>query len=114
MAAVNITDHPITLASKVEVARLSVMTAEQFQNLTVIDPQLVAFSKQKLSESTIAEINQLIQNFADKGRTSHSKRNLNMRNFGFQHHKPVAIRISYLPFKKNPLAKSEGYNAQKN
>ena len=63
IAAVNITDHPITIASKVEVARFSIMTAEQAQNLTAIDPQLIALAKQKSSENTIAEINQLIQEF---------------------------------------------------
>ena len=63
IAALNITDHPITVARKTEVARFSIMTAEQAYNLTAIDPQLIALGKQKSSENTIAEIGQLIQDF---------------------------------------------------
>ena len=51
IAALNITDHPITVARKTEVARFSIMTAEQAYNLTAIDPQLIALGKQKSSEN---------------------------------------------------------------
>ena len=68
IAAVNITDRPITIKNQTEIARFSILTAEQAQNLTVIDPELISLAKHKSSENTILEINQLIQDFCRQGK----------------------------------------------
>ena len=67
IAAVKITEHPININNQTEIARFSILTAEQAQNLTIIDPELISLAKYKSSENTIPEINHLIQDFFRQG-----------------------------------------------
>ena len=58
----------MTINKKTEIARYSILTAEQAQNLTVIDPELITLAKYKSSENLIPEINQLIKDFCRQGK----------------------------------------------
>ena len=71
--AINITEHPITIANKTEVAKFSILTAEQAKNLTAIDPELIALAAQKSENNSIIEINQLIQDYCRQGKNQPSR-----------------------------------------
>ena len=62
ISTINITDHPITLHRRTEVARFSLFTTEQADQLIKIDLELIALAKFREKEKEIPEINQLIQN----------------------------------------------------
>ena len=63
--AVNIREHPMTIANETEVPKFSILKAEQAKNLTAIDPELIALAAQKSESNSIIEINQLIKAIAD-------------------------------------------------
>ena len=62
IAALNITDHPITLTKGTELARFQILTSEQADKMIQVDPELIALA------NFIPEINQLIQDSDRKGR----------------------------------------------
>ena len=68
IAALNITDHPITLTKRTELARFQIFTSEQADKLIQVDPELIALAKYRNSENFIPEFNQLIQDSDRKGR----------------------------------------------
>ena len=68
IAALNITDHPITLTKGTDLARFQILTSEQADRLIQVDPELIALTKYRNSENLMPEINQLIQDSDRKGR----------------------------------------------
>ena len=63
VSAINITEHPITINSRTEVGRFSILSTEQADQLIQIDPQLITLAKSRNKDDYFAELNQLIQDF---------------------------------------------------
>ena len=63
ICAINITEHPITINSRTEVGRFSILSTEQADQLIQIDPQLITLAKSRNKDDYFAELNQLIQDF---------------------------------------------------
>ena len=68
IAALNITDHAITLTNGTEIARFQILSSDQADKLVQVDPELIAFAKSRNSENFLTEINQLIQDSDRKGK----------------------------------------------
>ena len=63
VSALNIIEHPITINSRTEVGRFSILSTEQADQLIQIDPQLIKLAKSRNKDDYFAELNQLIQEF---------------------------------------------------
>ena len=63
VSALNVTEHPITINSRKEVGRFSILSTEQADQLIQIDPQLITLAKSRKKDDYFAELNQLIQDF---------------------------------------------------
>ena len=59
------------------------MTNEHVQNLTIIDPQLIALAKHKSPKVQQQKSINWHKSFADKTKIGHRDQNLNMRIFHF-------------------------------
>ena len=66
VSALNVTEHPITINSRTEVGRFSILSAEQADRLIQIDPQLIALAKSRNKDDYFTELNQLIQDFTQQ------------------------------------------------
>ena len=63
VSALNVTEHPITINSRTEVGRFSILSTERADQLIQIDPQLITLAKSRNKDDYFAELNQLIQDF---------------------------------------------------
>ena len=63
VSALSVTELPITINSRTEVGRFSILSTEQADQLIQIDPQLITLAKSRNKDDYFAELNQLIQDF---------------------------------------------------
>ena len=63
VSALNVTEHPITINSRIEVSRFSILSTEQADQLIQIDPQLITLAKSRNKDEFFAELYQIIQVF---------------------------------------------------
>ena len=68
IAALNITDHPITLKKGTEITRFQILSLDQADKLIQVDPELIALPKFRNSDTFMQEVNQLVQDSDRKGK----------------------------------------------
>ena len=63
VSALNVTVYPITINSRTEVGRFSILSREQAEQLIQIDPQLITLAKSRNKDDYFSELTQPIQDF---------------------------------------------------
>ena len=63
VSALNVTEHPITINSRTEVGRFSILSTEQADHMIQVDPQLITLAKSRNKDDYFVELIQLIQDF---------------------------------------------------
>ena len=83
ISALNITEHPITINGQTEVGKFSILSTEQAEKLTQIDPHLMALAKSRNKEDIFGELNQLIQADSNPNSAQNSRPELDYNKFWF-------------------------------
>ena len=80
ISALKITEHPITINGQ---TKFSILSTEQAEKLTQIDPQLMALAKSRNKEDIFGELNQLIQADSNPNSAQNSRPELEYNKLWF-------------------------------